>query len=118
MPIASEIEPVVPGIFLWRVYDPAVKADLFSAAIETDDGTFLVDPVSLARDALTWLRAQGRVAGIIVTNENHIRAAASFAAQCDVPIFVHPSLLDVIALPRMQPIRDREAFAPGLTAVP
>ena len=117
MPIASEIESVVPGIFLWRVYDPAVKADLFSTAIETDNGTFLVDPVSLAGDALAWLRAQGGVAGIIVTNENHIRAAASFAAQCDVPIFVHPSLVDVMTLARIQPIRDREAFAPGLTAV-
>ena len=117
MPIASEIESVVPGIFLWRVYDPAVKADLFSTAIETDGGTFLVDPAPLARHALTWLRAQGSVAGIIVTNENHVRAAVSFSDQCDVPIFVHPSLVNVIALPRMHPIRDREAFAPGLSAV-
>ena|SRR5437762_5073777 len=117
MPIASDIEPVVPGISLWRLYDPAVKADLFSTAIATNSGTFLVDPVLLAPDPLAFLCAQGRIAGIVVTNDNHIRAAASFSDQFHVPIFVHPALATGIALPRMQPIRDREVFASGLTAI-
>jgi len=116
MPIASDIEPVGPGISLWRLYDPAVKADLFSTAIATDSGTFLVDPVLLAPDALAFLCVQGGIAGIVVTNDNHIRAAASFSDQFDVPIFVHPALATGIGLPRMQPIRDRQVFATRMTA--
>lgn len=117
MPIASEIEPVAPGISLWRLYDPAVKADLFSTAVETDNGTFLVDPAPLASDALADLSTQPSIAGIAVTNENHFRAAASFADQFNVPIFVHPALTEGSAVPRTKPVRDREVFAPGLTAI-
>ncbi|MFN2623095.1 MAG: hypothetical protein ABR611_09640 [Chthoniobacterales bacterium] len=117
MPIASEIELVGPGISLWRIYDPAVKADLFSTAVATANGTFLVDPVLLAPIAFAHLSADGDIAGIVVTNENHLRAAATFADQFDVPILVHPALMDGTALPRMQPIRDHGTFATGLTAI-
>jgi hypothetical protein len=117
MPVASEIEPVTAGFSLWQVYDPAVKADLFSTAVETDTGIFLVDPVPLAADALARLRAQGRIAGVVVTNENHLRAADTFADQFDIPIFVHPTVMDANPLPRMQSIRDPKVFGASLSAI-
>jgi len=116
MPLASDIEPVAQGISLWSVYDPAVKADLFSTAIATVSGIFLIDPVLLAPGALASLRAQGKIAGIIVTNDNHLRGAAGFSDQFEVPIFLHAGVT-AIATPRVQRIGNRERFAPGLTAI-
>ena len=95
---ASELEPVSPRIFLWRFYDPSVKADLFSTAVAIGSGTYLVDPIPLSTEAMA---AFGRVAGVIITNENHIRASCEFAARFRVPI--HSALSD--------------PFAPGLTPV-
>lgn len=117
MPIASEIEPVAPGICLWHFYDPAVKADLFSTAITTDLGAFLIDPVSLAPGAAADLLSRGPIAGIVVTNENHARAAASFADEFHVSVHAHPGVLNEIASPRVQPIQDGEILTPGLTAI-
>jgi glyoxylase-like metal-dependent hydrolase (beta-lactamase superfamily II) len=113
MPRALEIEPVVPGIFLWRYHDPAIKTDLFSTGLQTDSGTFLIDPASLAPDAMTQL---SRVAGIVVTNENHVRAAAKFAERFHAPIYA--GAMTAAALPNATPIDLENPFAPGLTAIP
>jgi Metallo-beta-lactamase superfamily len=113
MPHALELEPVVPGIFLWRYYDPAIKTDLSSTGLQTDSGTFLIDPVSLAPDVLTGLN---QVAGVIVTNENHLRAAAQFAETFHVPIYAEATVAS--ALPKATPIDLESPFAPGLMAIP
>jgi len=96
---ASELEPVSPGIFLWRFYDPSVKADLFSTAVAIGSDTYLIDPIPLAKEAMTELRG---VAGVIITNENHVRAGCDFAAQFRVPIY---SALSDPFVPGLTPVR-------------
>src|SRR6478672_2396206 len=86
MPVATEIEPLATGLWIWRVYDPAVKADLFSTSLATSAGIYLIDPVLLAPHAIAELTKLGSIAGIVVTNENHHRAATKFADQFQVPI--------------------------------
>ena len=84
MQSAPEIEPVGHGIFIWRHYDAAIKAELFSTGLQTDSGIFLVDPIRLAPETMTdW---QG-VAGVVVTNENHLRSAVEFAQRFRVPVY-------------------------------
>jgi hypothetical protein len=116
MPIASEIEPVFPGISIWRCYDPSVKADLFSTALETGSGTYLIDPIPLAPQAVAILAGEVKVAGIIVTNENHERATAQFSEKFAVPIYMSPTLLSATHLPSPAPVQDKRLPA-TLTAV-
>lgn len=87
MALASETVSVAPGVRIWQAYDPAVKADLFSTAIATKDGFYLVDPIPLEDEVLAELVGEGSIAGIIVTNANHLRAASHFAQRFSVPIF-------------------------------
>jgi hypothetical protein len=87
MAIATEIEPIAPGLCLWRVYDPTVKAELYSTAITIGQCTYLIDPVPLTPDVLAELTIRNAIAGIVVTNENHQRAAPQFADRFKVPIY-------------------------------
>jgi hypothetical protein len=114
MPVAFEIEPVSPGIFIWRFYDPSVKADLFSTALETGTGTYLIDPIALAPEAVAGLACRVKIAGIIVTNENHERAAAQFAGKFKVPVYLNTALASATRLPSIATIQD---LAGTLTAV-
>jgi hypothetical protein len=113
MPYALELEPVVPGIFLWRYYDAGIKTDLFSTGLQTESGTFLIDPIFLAPDAMAHLN---RVAGIIVTNDNHERATAQFAERFHVPIWVGATAATALAGAAL--IAPDSPLAPGLTAIP
>ncbi len=116
MPVASEIEPVSSGISIWRCYDRSVKADLFSTALETASGTYLIDPTPLTPEAVASWVGQDKVAGIVVTNENHERAAAQFSEKFAVPIYLSAKLIGATRLPSAAPVQDN-GFLAALTAV-
>ncbi len=75
---AADLQPLNDRLWLWQIYDPAAKCDLFSTAVRIGDRLFLVDPVPLGAGALAELTARGTICSIIVTNTNHTRAAKTF----------------------------------------
>lgn len=117
MAIAQEVENIVPGISVWQVYEPAVRAELFSTALTTDSGAYLVDPIPLAADGLAELRAPGNTIGIFVTNANHDRASAEFAREFSVPTYVHHLLRETTEFAGAIGVQDGQALAGGLTAI-
>src|SRR5687768_7416855 len=117
MPVAQEFDQVAPGIFVWRVYDPAVKADLFSSALETPAGMYLIDPVELEPEAREILESGHKIAGIVVTNENHERAARRFVERFSVPTYLRADVGSPATLPRTIGLQDKEEIEPGLRAV-
>jgi hypothetical protein len=117
MPCAQEVDEVSPGIVVWQAYDTKVKADLFSTALETQAGTYVVDPIPLGSDGLLSLRAHRKAAGIFVTNANHARAAEEFAKTFSIPLYVHDELRGRPDFLQATGVQDGEVFSQGLTAV-
>ena len=94
MPEASDLLRLSGSLWLWQAYDPAAKSDLFSTAIKTKAGLFFIDPIPLVASCLEQLSGGARVAGVLVTNLNHPRAAETFARQFNAPIFGASSVVD------------------------
>jgi glyoxylase-like metal-dependent hydrolase (beta-lactamase superfamily II) len=90
---ADDVVPVAPGLALWHLFDPAVKADLFATAVMGRTGTFLIDPIPATPLAREELLGRGPVRGIIVTNANHWRASVAWAEQTQAPVYAHSSSL-------------------------
>lgn len=85
---AIEFDRISPELVIWHRYDPHVKAELFSTALACPSGgAFLIDPIELEPEAVQSVTPRGEVAGVIVTNENHLRASAALSAQFGVPIY-------------------------------
>jgi hypothetical protein len=89
MTAATDLDKIAPDLFIWQAYDQAAKSDLFSSAIVTRNGIFVVDPIPLKNAPFAQLREQGVIAGVVITNANHLRASDQFAEQFSVPIFAH-----------------------------
>jgi hypothetical protein len=117
MPRAQEVDEVLPDILVWQAYDSKSRADLFSTALTTHAGTYIVDPIMLGPDGLRSLCAQRRAAGIFVTNVNHARAAVEFARALSLPIFAHSQLSDAPDFPQVIAVQDGEELSRGLTAI-
>ncbi len=117
MPRAQEVDEVAPGVCIWQAYDSKSKADLFSTALTTHAGTYVVDPIPLTSDGLRSLRARPNAAGIFVTNANHARTAAEFARILAVPIFTHRELSRALDFPQVTAVQDGEELSRGLTAI-
>jgi glyoxylase-like metal-dependent hydrolase (beta-lactamase superfamily II) len=84
-----ELQVLSPTLAVWHAFDRSVKADLFSTAVSSPSGVYLIDPIPLPSDFLRELQAQSPVVGIVVTNQNHWRAAPELAEELSVPIFAH-----------------------------
>ena len=87
---ASELVSLTPTLSNWQAYDPQIKTDLFSSAVRTGEGVYLVDPIPLNNEPLSALLNLGPLCGIILTNANHLRGGPQFADQFSVPIFGRP----------------------------
>ena len=87
--LASDFDRIASNIAIWHEYDSAVKVELYSTCLRTFGGTYFTDPIPLETEALDKLIGSNSVDGIIVTNSNHYRASAKFAADFLVPIFGH-----------------------------
>jgi hypothetical protein len=114
---AQDVDQVSPGIFVWQVYNGKIKADLFSTALETRAGTYVVDPIPLSPDGMLRLCAHRKTGGIFVTNANHARAAAEFAKTFSTPIYVHDELRGSPDFRQATGVQDGEMFSRGLTAI-
>jgi glyoxylase-like metal-dependent hydrolase (beta-lactamase superfamily II) len=108
MPPAPALNQLRPGIFVWRTYHPAVKAELFSNVIVTPASLYLFDPIAMADEAVTELRAAAAIGGIIVTNRYHLRAASDYANKFSLPVFAHPDTVTRKEFPSLIEIADRQ----------
>ncbi|MEY2543545.1 MAG: hypothetical protein QOE81_1006, partial [Verrucomicrobiota bacterium] len=99
-----EFHQLLPGLWAWQSYDSAVKADLFSSAIRTSVGIYIVDPIALPEADLRQVSEGAPVAGIIVTNANHPRASSTYSDRFSAPIFG-----DARSFPDLKPARFAEA---------
>jgi len=106
MTAATDLDKVAADLFIWQAYDPAVKADLSSSAIVTAHGIFVIDPIPLRKAPLAQLHGQAVIAGVIVTNANHVRASCQFAEQFSVPILPLRVLFPERAPPQFSRLAD------------
>lgn len=88
---APELFAIADGLWIWHAYDPSVKAELFATAFAARADLYLVDPIPLAEQEFQKLA--GLLAGVIVTNANHERAAPDYAGRLSVPILAHAGAL-------------------------
>lgn len=99
-----------PSLALWQKYDAKVKADLSSTAITLNEGVFLIDPIALPETDLDTLFGGKEIAGVVVTNANHLRAAPEYAARFSVPIHAGPEAM----VPGAMSIKDGDRLGEAL----
>lgn len=90
MVVSESLQRIKPGLWTWHAYDADVRTELFSTAVVADAGLVIIDPIRLVESAMEELAFHKPVAAIILTNENHTRAAAWFRSRFAAPVFSHP----------------------------
>lgn len=117
MPSPTDLDSVSASLFIWHHYDRSIKAELYSTAVETTSGLFFVDPISIEREILEQSLANRTVAGVVITNVNHCRAAIEQAGTFEVPVFAHATSCATCGLPQAQITEDGEQLADDLCVV-
>ena len=105
------------SLAVWHRYDPTVKADLYSTRLMATSGTYLVDPIQLDSAAFQVLLEGDHVAGLIVTNGNHARAALEFSQELSAPIYAHAAARTDLQGADVIELTDGLSIASDLTAL-
>lgn len=87
MAVASDFETLTPALFAWQAYEPAVKCDLSSCALDAPGGLLLIDPIGLAEPALARLLHGRKALAILLTNGNHARDAGRLRYLLGVKVY-------------------------------
>ncbi len=114
---ASDFDVITPYLSVWHGYDSAVKAEVYSTCIVTPDSSYLIDSIPLRTQALEELVGSSRVAGIVVTNSNHHRAAAQFAEQFSAPVFMRGETFPDKTSGEFRRIADSDEICDGLRVI-
>jgi glyoxylase-like metal-dependent hydrolase (beta-lactamase superfamily II) len=115
MPVARDLTRLLPGLFVWQEYDSAVKAELFSSALVTAAGLYIVDPIPLMDKR--ELMDVAPVSGVVVTNSNHLRAASDYANKFGAPVFAHAESFPHKEFPCLIEIDDGRRIANQLEVI-
>jgi glyoxylase-like metal-dependent hydrolase (beta-lactamase superfamily II) len=112
-----DFDSITSHIAIWHTYDRAVKAELYSTCLATVAGIYLIDPIPLQKQALDALIGSSRVAGIVVTNSNHHRAAEQFAQWFPVRTLAHRETFPDDEPSRLTTIADGEEISDRLHVI-
>jgi hypothetical protein len=117
MVIADDFDVIAPGVAVWRAYDPSVKCDLWSTALHRDGAWIFIDPIELAPAKLAELLEESRVAALVITSGNHARAAETFRARHNIPIWAPLAAVADLGLKVDHPFSEGDSLPGGMRAM-
>lgn len=82
---------IVPDVQMWSVFQPDKGYAFNGYAINTEDGTIVVDPPEPTDDGWGAIDLLEPFAGVWITNRNHSRAAATFRERYGATVYAHES---------------------------
>jgi glyoxylase-like metal-dependent hydrolase (beta-lactamase superfamily II) len=103
---------IVPDVQIWSVPAPDRGYDFNGFAVNTEDGTVLIDPPEPADEGWGAIDMLEPFAGVWITNRNHSRAAATFRERYGALVYVHEADTDKLEARADQTLRGDERL-PG-----
>jgi hypothetical protein len=111
---AERAERVVDGVWHWRIHNSRIGGTISSShAVETGEGSVLIDPVGLAEDALAQLP---RPTSILLDAKTHQRAAWRYRSHLGVDVWLPEDAPDADEQPDRR-YQEGDVLPGGLRAI-
>ena len=107
----------LPGIAMWSVWQPDRGMFFNSFFLRRQDANIAVDPLAAGDDEMAYMREQGGVAWIAITNRDHERRARELAAALGAKIACGEREAAMLSGPVDRLLRDSEQLAEGIEVV-
>lgn len=108
---------LLPGVWQWSVFSSEKQLDFNGLFLHVGEHRILVDPPPLTAEASTFIRRQGHVDYIIVTNRDHAREAAVCQSDFRCQLFVPEADVAQMELKTTKTFKDGELLPGGIWIV-
>jgi len=107
----------LPGMAMWSVWQPDRAMYFNSFFLQRDDGNIAVDPLATSEDDVAYLRSNGGVAWVIITNRDHERKARDLASAFGAKIASGEKEAALLGGPVDRALKDGETFTAGIEVI-
>lgn len=111
------MKQLLPGIWQWSWFSEEKQLDFNGLFLNIGEHKIVVDPPSMTAEASTFIRRQGQLDYIIVTNRDHAREAAACQADFRCQLFVPDADAPQMDLKPSRTFKDGELLPGGIWVV-
>ena len=111
------MKQILPGMWQWSSYSEEKQLDFNGLFLMIGEHKVLVDPPPMTAEASTFIRRNGPVDYIIVTNRDHVREAATYQAEFKCQLQVPDADASQMDLRPTKTFKDGELLPGGLWVI-
>jgi glyoxylase-like metal-dependent hydrolase (beta-lactamase superfamily II) len=111
------MKQLLPGIWQWSWFSEEKQLDFNGLFLNIGEHKIVVDPPPMTAEASTFIRRQGQLDYIIVTNRDHAREAAACQADFRCQLFVPDADAPQMDLKPSRTFKDGELLPGGIWVV-
>ena len=111
------MKQILPGMWQWSWFSEEKQLDFNGLFLMIGEHKILVDPPPMSAEASTFIRRNGPVDYIIVTNRDHAREAAAYQAEFKCQLQVPESDAPQMELKPTKTFKDGELLPGGLWVI-
>jgi len=108
---------LLPGVWQWSWFSQEKQLDFNGLFLHVGEHKILVDPPPMTAEASTFIRRQGHVDYIIVTNRDHAREAGACQSDFRCQLFVPEADASQIELKPTRTFKDGELLPGGIWVI-
>jgi len=111
------MKQLLPGVWQWSWFSPEKQLDFNGLFLAVGEHKILVDPPPLAAEASTFIRRQGQLDYVIVTNRDHSREAATCQVDFRCQLYVPEADAPQMELKPTKTFKDGELLPGGIWVI-
>ncbi|MGH7273449.1 MAG: hypothetical protein ACREIQ_03170 [Nitrospiria bacterium] len=111
------MQEILPGIYRWSWFSQEKGYDFNGYFVISDQDRVIIDPPSMTPQDQEWVRKQGPVTCILLTNRDHVREAEGFRRQSSCRVLIHEKDAPLIEIKADGTYRDGDRLPGGFVAI-
>ena len=111
------MKQLLPGIWQWSWFSQEKQLDFNGLFLNVGEHKILIDPPPMTAEASTFIRRQGQLDYIIVTNRDHTREASAYQVDFRCQVQVPESDAPQMDLKANKTFKDGELLSGGIWVV-
>ena len=111
------MKQLLPGIWQWSWFSQEKQLDFNGLFLNVGEHKIVIDPPPMTAEASTFIRRQGQLDYIIVTNRDHAREASAYQADFRCQVQVPESDAPQMDLKANKTFKDGELLPGGIWVV-
>lgn len=111
------MKQLFPGIWQWSWFSEEKQLDFNGLFLTVGEHKIVIDPSPMTAEASTFIRRQGQLDYIIVTNRDHARDASACQADCRCQLYVPEADAPQMDLKATKTFKDGELLPGGIWVI-